>query len=76
MTRIGAGDRGGHDNIVRVDAALTWRVHEQHGVSIKYLGNFRDSRFPDTADTRQRRATVGLFYTLLSNERFGAVRWW
>ena len=27
--------------------ALTWRVHKQHGVSIKYVGNRRDTYYPD-----------------------------
>jgi hypothetical protein len=75
VTKIGAASRGGHENIVRVDAALTWRVVGQHGISIKYLGNFRDAFYPDTGDSSQHRGTIGLFYTLLGNERFGAVSW-
>jgi len=75
VTKIGAASRGGHENIARVDAALTWRVVGQHGISIKYLGNFRDANYPDFGDTSQHRGTIGLFYTLLGNERFGAVRW-
>jgi hypothetical protein len=75
VTRVGAASRGGHDNIARVDAALTWRVHGRHGVSVKYLGNFRDAYYPGAGDTSQRRGTVGLFYTLLGSERFGAVDW-
>jgi hypothetical protein len=75
VTHIGAAARGGHENIARVDAALTWRVLGQHGISVKYLGNFRDAFYPDTGDSSQRRATIGLFYTLLGNERFGAVSW-
>jgi hypothetical protein len=74
VSKVG-GARGGHENIARVDAALTWRVLGQHGISIKYLGNFRDAFHPDTGDTSQHRATIGLFYTLLGNERFGAVNW-
>ena len=74
VSRVGAAARGGHENIARIDAALTWRVLGQHGVSIKYLGNFRNAYYPDAGDRSQRRATVGLFYTLLGNERFGAVK--
>ena len=75
VSKIGAAARGGHENIARIDAAFTWRVLGQHGISIKYLGNFRDAHYPDTGDTSQRRATIGIFYTLLGNERFGAVKW-
>ena len=75
VTRVGAASRGGHENIARVDAAFTWRVLGQHGLSIKYLGNFRDAYYPGLGDASQRRGTVGIFYTLLGSERFGAVNW-
>jgi hypothetical protein len=75
VSKIGAAMRGGHENIARIDAALTWRILGQHAISIKYLGNFRDAFYPDTGDSSQRRATIGIFYTLLGNERFGAVKW-
>ena len=75
VTRVGAASRGGHENIARVDAAFTWRVHGPHGVSIKYLGNFRDATYPGAGDVSQHRGTVGIFYTLLGSERFGAVNW-
>ena len=75
VTRVGAAERGGRENIVRLDAAFTWRVHKRHGVTIKYLGNRRDIRYPDLGDVTQRRGTIGIFYTLLGHERFGAVEW-
>jgi hypothetical protein len=75
VSRLGAAARGGHENIVRMDAVLTWRVHGRHGVSLKYLGNRRDTSFPDTGDRSQRRGTIGLFYTLLGHDQFGAVEW-
>src|SRR6185503_5738942 len=43
VTRASAANRVGHDNIARVDVALTWRVHKQHAVAIKYLWNRRDA---------------------------------
>lgn len=76
VSRVAAADRGGHENISRLDVALTWRVYKRHAISVKYLGNFRDARFPDLAGTvTQRRETVGLFYTMLGHDRFGAVSW-
>jgi len=75
VTHVGAASRGGHENIARVDAAFTWRIQGPHGVSIKYLGNFRDAYYPDAGDLSQHRGTVGIFYTLLGSERFGAVNW-
>jgi hypothetical protein len=75
ISRVAAAARGGHENIVRLDAAFTWRVYKRHAVSIKYLGNRRDAYYPDIGDTSQRRGTVGIFYTLLGHDRFGAAEW-
>lgn len=75
VSRIAAANRGGHDNIVRADAAVTVRLYRQHAISIKYLGNRRDAFYPDVGDSSQTRATVGIFYTWLGHEHFGAVEW-
>ncbi|HTJ04455.1 MAG TPA: DUF3943 domain-containing protein, partial [Caldimonas sp.] len=69
------GTSGGHDNIVRLDAALTWRLHKQHAVSIRYIGNRRDASFPGGEDVKQVRNTIGIYYTLLGQDRFGGVDW-
>jgi hypothetical protein len=74
VSKLGAAARGGHENILRLDAALTLRVEGRHGVSIKYLGNRRDARYPE-GDRTQRRQTVGLFYTYLGHDRFGVSDW-
>ena len=72
VTRLGGSGRGGYDSISRVDAAITWRVTGRHGVSLKYLGNYRDAYSPALGGQSQHRATVGIFYTLLGHEFFGA----
>jgi hypothetical protein len=74
VSRIG-GDRAGHDNIVRTDASITWRVRDQHGIALKYLFNRRDASYPDLGRRVQTRSTLGLYYVLLGPERFGAVDW-
>ncbi|HEV7912748.1 MAG TPA: DUF3943 domain-containing protein, partial [Albitalea sp.] len=74
VSRAG-GNRAGHDNIVRTDASVTWRVHGQHGVAVKYLFNRRDASNPDLGRRTQSRGTLGLYYVLLGQERFGAVDW-
>ena len=68
-----AGTTAGHDNIIRTDLAFTWRIVRQHAVSIRYLWNRRDATYATLADTTQSRATVGIYYTMLGNDRFGAV---
>jgi hypothetical protein len=75
VSRLGAAARGGHENIMRMDAVLTWRVRGRHGVSLKYLGNRRDTYYPDAGGHSQRRGTLGIFYTLLGHDTFGAVEW-
>ena len=75
VSNVASGTSGGHDNIVRLDAALTVRVWKQHAIAIRYLGNRRDANFAGAATGRQVRNTVGVFYTLLGQERFGSVDW-
>jgi hypothetical protein len=75
VTRVAAADRAGRDNIVRADVSFTWRVHRQHAISVKYLWSHRDASYPDLGDRTQTRATIGIFYTLLGHDRFGAVDW-
>jgi hypothetical protein len=73
VTRLGGAGRGGHDGIARIDAAFTWRVTGRHGISLKYLGNYRNATSPELGDQSQHRGTIGIFYTLLGHEFFGAT---
>jgi Domain of unknown function (DUF3943) len=75
VSRVGAATRGGHDNIARLDASFTVRVYQRHGISLRYLLNRRDAFYPDVGDSSQTRGTIGIFYTFLGHERFGAVDW-
>jgi hypothetical protein len=75
ISDVSAGSRGGHDNVVRADASLTYRIHRQHALTLRYQLSQRDSRFPDLGDRTQRRGTVGIFYTLLGRDRFGSGDW-
>jgi hypothetical protein len=75
VSGVASGRNGGHDNIVRADAALTLRIYKQHAVTLKVLANQRDATFTNPGTQRQTRATVGIYYTLLGQERFGAVDW-
>ncbi len=75
VSSVASGTSGGHDNILRLDAALTVRVYRQHAISIRYLGNRRDASFDGSPTGKQVRNTIGIFYTLLGQERFGAIDW-
>jgi hypothetical protein len=65
----GSGVR--HDNVIRTDASLTWRIHGQHAVSIRYQLSRRDFDSRGLGNRIQDRGTVGIFYTLLGRDRFG-----
>ena len=70
-----SGSGGDHDNVVRADASITWRIHRGHAVSMRYQLSQRDSDFRDLGKKTQSRGTVGIFYTLLGRDRFGTGDW-
>jgi hypothetical protein len=74
VSNVSGGSRGGHDNVVRADATLTWRVTGRHGIALKYQYSRRDAEFAGV-DRSQERGTIGIFYTLLGRERFGTGDW-
>ncbi|MEP7057573.1 MAG: DUF3943 domain-containing protein, partial [Caldimonas sp.] len=65
----------GHDNIVRGDASFTYRLAKQRAVTFKVLANRRDASFTTLGAQRQTQVTVGIFFTLLGQDRFGTVDW-
>jgi hypothetical protein len=67
--------RGGHDNIIRADVAFTYRVQGNHAFSLKYQWNQRDASYPDLGNRSQTTGTVGVYYTFLGEDGFGAVDW-
>jgi hypothetical protein len=69
------GAATGYDNIVRLDASFSVRVHQQNAITIKYLLNRRDASFPGQSSVTQSRGTIGIFYTFMGHSRFGAVDW-
>lgn len=75
VSNVAAASRGGHENIIRADASVIWRVHQQHALALKYLWSHRDASYPGLSNQTQSRATVGLYYTLLAKDGFGSVDW-
>lgn len=62
------------DVIVRGDASFGLRLIGRHGVTLRYFFNQRVAAVKDLGSSRQRRETVGVFYTLLGPKGFGATR--
>ena len=75
VSGIAAGSTGGHDNVLRADTALTFRIYRQHAIAVRYVWSRRDASFPDLGDISQTRGTIGVFYTYLGHDNFGAVEW-
>jgi hypothetical protein len=75
VSDVGAADTEGHDRISRLDASLTLRLYRQNAVAIKYVWSTRNAFYPDLGQRTQVRATVGVLYTHLGHDRFGAVEW-
>lgn len=76
VSKVGATDPNSNDNIARLEASLTWRISGKHAVAFKYILSRRDSSyFGVGGDRSQSRGTIGIFYTLLGHDRFGAVDW-
>jgi hypothetical protein len=75
VSRIASASTGGHDNILRADTALTVRIQRQHAIALRYVWSRRNASFPDLGDISQTRGTIGVFYTYLGHDTFGAVDW-
>jgi hypothetical protein len=75
VSDVGAADTEGHDRISRLDASLTVRLYRQNAVAIKYVWSSRNAFYPDVGHRTQVRATLGVLYTFLGHDRFGAVEW-
>src|SRR6185503_13084526 len=75
VSDIGGYPTPANDVIVRGDVALGLRLANRQAVSVRYLFNQRIATLPDLTSGRQRRETIGVFYTLLGPHGFGASRW-
>ena len=75
VSKLASPEARGSENIVRADATLTYRLHRQHAVSLKYLWSERQAHYPDLGKRTQARSTISLFYTILLGPRMGAVEW-
>ena len=72
ISRLGATESTGSETIDRVDVALTVRVFSLHGITIRYS---ESPRRPLCASARLTSGRTSIAYTLLGDERLGAVDW-
>ena len=70
-----ANRRAGRDDASRVESALTWRIAGSHAVGLTYVWSHRSAAFASGVQERQTLGQVGIYYTLLGRQDFGAVEW-
>jgi hypothetical protein len=70
-----ANRQAGRDDVSRVESALTWRIAGPHAVGVSYVWSHRSAAFPSSVEERQTLGQVGIYYTLLGRQDFGAVEW-
>lgn len=75
VSDVASDEKGGSENIARVDAGVTFRVYGLHGITLKYVHSARNAHYTTLADTEQRVGAVSLAYTYLGHKWFGAVDW-
>jgi hypothetical protein len=75
ISRFGATESTGSEQIARADASLTVRVYNLHGITLRYSESRRVGTYASLPTSRQTVGTVSIGYTLLGQTRFGAVDW-
>src|SRR3984957_34208 len=75
VSRVAATESTGSEDISRVDTALTIRVYNLHGITLRYSEASRNGRYATLPTSHQTVGTFSIGYTLLGSARFGAVDW-
>jgi len=75
ISHVAATESTGSENIFRADVTLTVRVHNLHGITLRYAESRRDGRYAHLPSSLQRLGTISIGYTLLGHSQFGAVDW-
>ena len=75
VSGVASTENRGREQIFRGDAAFTVRIYGPHAIALKYVESRRDAHYTDLTDRHQTISTFSLAYTLLGDNRFGAVEW-
>jgi hypothetical protein len=75
ISGVGATESTGNETLERIDVALTVRVFNLHGITVRYSQSIRDGRYTNQPNSHQTVRTATIGYTLLGHARFGAVDW-
>lgn len=74
VSNVAGFNRRGRDWIFLGDASLSLRLYRRNAVTVRYQLSHRSTSLPGAATIRQQQETLGMFYTLVGPQRFGAVR--
>jgi len=75
VSDLASSETGGSENIARGLVSLGIRIHNLHGITLKYAFSHREARYPSLATTRQSVGAISIGYTYLGQTHFGAVDW-
>jgi hypothetical protein len=75
VTDMVSDEEGAEENIARADAALTWRLYNLHGITLKYVASRRDAQYAGLSDSHQQVEAISIGYAYLGQTRSGAVDW-
>ncbi len=75
ISRVAATESTGSEDITRADTALTVRIYNLHGITLRYSQASRNGRYASLPTSHQSIGTVSIGYTLVGHARFGAVDW-
>ena len=75
ISRVAATESTGSEDISRIDTALTVRVFNLHGLTLRYSEASRNGRYATLPTSHQTVGTFSIGYTYVGHTRFGAVDW-
>jgi len=75
VSRFGATESTGSEDIFRADIYLTARIFNLHGITLRYAESRRNGRYDNIPTSHQTIGTVSIGYTYLGQTHFGAVDW-
>ena len=73
VSNVAGFDQHGRDLILLGDASVGLRFYRRNAITVRYQLSRRTASLPGSARVVQQRETIGVFYTLVGPQRFGAL---
>ena len=74
VSNVAGFDQNGRDLILLGDASIGLRLYRRNAITVRYQLSRRTASLPGFPTVVQQRETIGVFYTLVGPQRFGAVK--